>query len=825
MADLDLSAIITNPIGEKSFQDVNNLTFKNSSSEDVLAPYYKPYLENEEALYIVVGTDSGLLYEYAKNQSKSAFCKFVFIEFSEVMQALDLGSENSDEQVKVVDENFPFGLLSADYSSYVIRRKIHLIKSLAIMDASPGSAYAKLWDKVEVGFSNYLRSELNSQSAKVFEEQRLINVADNLLPTTTIENKLEGREAIILGGGPTLDDAIDWVKDNQDRLIIFAAARIAKRMEREGILVDFFITVDPFPWSFDNSKSLLTHSEYSILVHSFHAQYRLVSQWTGLSCYLGEKFGWKDSDLPNNFDGPGPTVTNTALHVAVSLGATRVFFSGVDFCFARGKTHESGSVEAEHSDTVAKHSKAVVEDNAGEMTETADDFYSARLAMERAVSLYLNHKDIEFISLGLHSAKMNHVTYKSPDEVSLHSALKADLIDEIKVDLTLTLEERQTLIEQTQKSLIKQQKRFKKILELSNDAVEVADKIYDAKGQVVQRNAKKIGKIQKKVNNLIGKDGDFLTRYQAALFADSFKPLENENAMSSDEVTEQLQAFFGGTKAASEAFYDLIKQGIQRTKLRLQELEPKGSPAKLSEQWAEWKEPGRALIWKEWHGLPDDLSEQKALNESIDGFQHEFEKTDHQYQKMIERNISNVSKILARANNAFAQANVAEIEKIIDHVADMETANEEQKQDFLMLLRGMVLELEGKAVDAFNAYEPISLPTLKHIALKKMLPIALGLEDYEASLIVLERLVQINLDYMVPYADLLSLLNNDSGAIEVFDMYLSQRPNKINAQLKLAQLLIKQGDSSRAQTVLSQVLEQEPDNRTANQIVTELIAS
>lgn len=821
----ELKAAIQNRYNESYFYEVNRLTFEKASSEDVLAPHYQTLVKEEEALFVVVGTDSGLLYQYIKAHIKHKHCQFVFIDFDEVIDATGLADESGEiwqGQVRLVNQDFNFMRLTADFNSYIMRRRIHLIKSLAVMDAEPGSPYAELWNKIEVGFVNYCRSEFNVQSNKVFEEQRLLNAADNWLPAIEIDSSLEGREVIILGGGPTLDDAIDWVRENQDKLIIFAAARIAKRLEREGILVDFFVTVDPFPWNFDNSKAVLGASDYSILAHSFHAQHRLLSQWNGLAMYMGQKYAWYDETAKANIDTLGPTVTNSALHLACTLGATRVFFAGVDFCFARGKTHESGSDDAKHADTVSHHGKARLEDNAGQMTETADDFFSAKLAMENMIRYYLGHKPIEFISLGLHSAKMDNVTYQDCYELVLQSESKQTLMTEIKLNLTLTPQEKYALVQKTQKELKKQKRRFEKLHKQTKETCLLTDKLYDSNGQPIDKNTAKLKKFRKKIDHLVGRDGDMLASYQAAFFADVFKPIENEAAMTPEEVVQQLKAFFGGVEKVSGHLVSLLNQGLDRAQLRLDELDTQSKPSQCIDRWRQWDEFGRALQWKSWHPMALSESESHILQDAIDRFQSEYEKTDHLYTQMLQKNVSNVSALLARANNAFALKNSKDIADLIDHVETLDSAEASQKQDFLTLLKGMLHELQGEAVEAFNLYETVASPALKHIALKKMLPIAMELKDFDAALIVLERLCQISLEYMVSYADLLGLLGNKKAAIEVLMMYLGQFPDRPSVKNKLAQYCIDEGQLDQAKAQLESVLAKDENNRTAQHLMAQV---
>lgn len=825
MSNIELGKAQTNQFGESYYQSINNLTFKNASSENVFAPHYNALLEEEEALYIVVGTDSGLLYDYVKRFDRAKHCQFVFIEFDEVISELGLEVESNDWQgnVRLVNQSFDLSRLTMEFHSYVVRRRIHLIKSLAVMDTQPDRPYGVLWDKVEVAFVNYCRSEFNTQTHKVFEEQRILNAVDNWLPAVEINQSLKGKDAIILGGGPTLDDTIEWVKAHQDNLVIFAAARIAKRMEVEGILVDFFVTVDPFPWNFDNSKIVLGASEYSILAHSFHGQHRLLSQWNGLAIYMGDKFGWQEDEMKANIDTLGPTVTNSALHLACTLGAKRIFLSGIDFCYARGLTHESGSDEAKHSDSVAHHGKAMLEDNAGQMTETGDDFYSAKMAMENMIQFYLRQKpDLEFISLGLHSAKMKHVSYQSCNEIVLQVEDKQALMTDIKVNLTLTPEEKFQLAGQTLKQLSQQKKRFQKIKEVTDEALSVTDKLYGAQQQLNEKQAQKIKKLQKKVNHLVGPDGDYLASYQAAFFSDSYKPIDDEMNMTATEISEQLQAFFGGLHKVSSELCALLEKGIERANLRIEELKTNSLPSKCAAGWKAWKEEGRSVQWDTWHSKQLEPAEQEILQTAMDHFKQEFDKKDHLYETMLKEKVSNVAKLLMRANNAFAQGNLSEIETIIEHVEGLESNNLTQKEDFVRLLQGMAFELKQASVEAFNVYEPITQPAFRHIALKKMLPIAMNLEDYDAAITVLERLVQINLDYMVPYADMLSLLNNKQGGVEILKMYLEKFPVKLAVQNKLAQWHIDLAQFHEAKAVLDQVLSADSDNKTAEHLLTSI---
>lgn len=75
---------------------------------------------------------------------------------------------------------------------------------------------------------------------------------------------------------------------------------------------------------------------------------------------------------------------------------------------------------------------------------------------------------------------------------------------------------------------------------------------------------------------------------------------------------------------------------------------------------------------------------------------------------------------------------------------------------------------------------------------------------------------------MVPYADMLSLLNNKQGGVEILKMYLEKFPVKLAVQNKLAQWHIDLAQFHEAKAVLDQVLSADSDNKTAEHLLTSI---
>ncbi|UQB42713.1 DUF115 domain-containing protein [Thiomicrospira microaerophila] len=817
MKNLNLQNLIKNKFGDKYFPDVNHLTFDKLPAETLYQRDFGVLFEQDAYLFIIVGTDSGLFYNFVKDKTQDSNNEFLFIDYDEVIGAADnLKSADWNSTPKLVDQNFNFEKLNVDFKHYMLSRKVMLIKSYAVLDAEKDGIYDRLWHKIETSFNQFTRSEFNSQSAKVFEIERIYNAPDNLIPAKVLDKSLEGCDAIVLGGGPTLDESIEWIKNNQSKLIIFAAARIANRMAYEGITPDFFVSVDPFPWSFDNAKGVLAFHDRSVFITSFHAQHRLVSQWRGAHFFAGERYAWKHDGRINNFDAPGPTVTNSALHMAFLFGAKRIFLSGVDFCFAGGKTHESLSDEAQANDLYAYQTKMKLEDNLGNQTESEPAFFWAKHSMEEAIRTYKRAKDVEFFSLGSLSAKMDGVSYVPAHEVSLGLADKSSFMLPVFEKCQVTPEQRLQHLNDTAAEFKKQFNRFNKLQRLAADALKTIPKVYDKKTmQLKAKPAGRVSKLKHKATHLIGDDGDMLLNYQAIFFADSFKKVVDEKNMTNEEVVEQLTAFFKGVELSSRHFAEAIESGLDRVKSRIKENEC-ATVCELLEVWRKNSETGRAYIWQA-NNLNQELDEtqQACLQKAIDEYESEFSKKDHQYSQMLADGVSNVATLYQRADEAYRTRNLTELRGLYDHASSMDAKDESQKNSFVTFIKAMIEELDGDIEDAIDFYLQVEMPFFRRISLNKVLNIKIKQQKYDEALLVLENLCGYSLDFMLPYADMLNMLGNRAAAIEVLGMFINQKPKAIDARIKLAQWQIEASEFEQAKQTLNKVLDLNPENKAA----------
>lgn len=820
--EFDFGQLTTNQFGEAYFQAINHDTFADHSAESVYQRYYPEILEEEDRLNIIVGSDSGLFYRYLTSLDslpKNSF--FIFIDYANAFQHLELEPSLISDQVQIYADPFDFDQLAVHFMPYVIRQKVSLIRSLAVQDAQQ-PAYKTLANYYEERYGHFIRQELISLNSKPFIDAQLDNIADNLVPLSVVRNKLEGSTALILGGGPTLDQAIAWIKENQQKVVIFAAARIANRLLKEGIKVDIFVSVDPHDVSFDNSKGIFSFAEKSLLIHSHHINPRLLSQWTGVSTYLKDRYPWSAGEEPN-VSSPGPNVMNTATNIAVELGCNTIIFSGVDLCFVGTQAFESGSAEAKVGGKYVFADAQKVETNAGTVSETQPMYAASREMLEQQVSLYLQQKpSLQFVTLGLDSARIQNVQYVAPSELVLSGDSIEFEIELMRQNLSIEAAERLKKLNETKKELQKQQKRFHELSKVGKESLKTISKLYDDNGQENLKASKKIHKSKNQVFKLIGDDGDMLFHYEQSTLTNNFKPIENELEMAQSDITEQLESFFNGISRASELFLEALKKAVDRVDLRIHEL--KGdSPMDLHEQWEACSEYGRALLWEKWNSdRLESLSEpeQAVLEKEKELFQQEVEQEQTQQLASLKESSENLPLLLRRADKAYEDKDLQELESILNHlesIADLTGLN-----DLKQYISAMQLALKEESQAALNEFEAIEFLPIRHQALKRALDIATQARMNEKALELLEALCRFSLDYMLPYASLLEILGHPEVAIEVIKLYLQNHPKNEAVKVQLAQRYIRLQALNEAKEILHQVLVDSPNNQTARALLEQL---
>lgn len=191
--------------------------------------------------------------------------------------------------------------------------------------------------------------------AGAFPHQSILNVFDRTLNFFKNKNKffqkdlvlnnkpLKDKKVLLISAGPSLDDKIEWIKQNQKKFIIVCVDVILRKLEKNDIVPDIVISIDPShlcaKYLTTENKDFLKSSAIVLLSQQHKETIEVVKD---LNCYfsqvlyISKKLGYGFS-LPN--------VGTFSFAFTIFLGATELFTIGNDAAF----NQETGSRYASDS--------------------------------------------------------------------------------------------------------------------------------------------------------------------------------------------------------------------------------------------------------------------------------------------------------------------------------------------------------------------------------------------------------------------------------------------------------------------------------------------
>jgi len=409
-SDNNLGAFIENDFGDRFLYSVNGGSFNKISSHAVFRNLWGDTLFNENTLYLVVGTDSGLLPTYIDRIGVPDGSRYLFIELEEIIPLVkDVFSEDNINAKKIALTSAAAWYSVAKQLSlpeYAYLDSIEIITSVAASDAHL-IAYSDFWSELEKEFKRVIWQYQKQFGSLTFITKQIENLAENRFSASCLINSFKGKTAVLLAGGPSLDTLLPWIMENRNRLTLIAVSRISKRLLQLNIEPDIVVTVDPHFCSYEVSKHMLRFNS-AILVNAYHASPVLLGQWQGRALYLDQRYPWttKEEQVVQGF---GPTVSNSAINLGIAMGFSQIIFAGLDLCYSQeGFSHAQGSIERSNGAFVA-NSTQTVETNDGKIAETDNSFYNSISVIE-AQAMMAKSSGVRLINPAPTAAKKAHLS-------------------------------------------------------------------------------------------------------------------------------------------------------------------------------------------------------------------------------------------------------------------------------------------------------------------------------------------------------------------------------------------------------------------------------
>lgn len=175
---------------------------------------------------------------------------------------------------------------------------------------------------------------VQDQLAEAWAEQERGN--EGAMAADPHVSSLAGRDrrpAIVVAGGPTASDHLEWIAARQWTHQVIAVSRALLPLLDAGITPDVVVHIDPFPFSaplFPGPEDRRAIS--STLLYLSKTPPALVAGWQGRRAWM------RDDDL-----FVGGSVVHAAADLATRRGASEVHLVGVDFCTPNNSGHMAGA--------------------------------------------------------------------------------------------------------------------------------------------------------------------------------------------------------------------------------------------------------------------------------------------------------------------------------------------------------------------------------------------------------------------------------------------------------------------------------------------------
>jgi len=176
-----------------------------------------------------------------------------------------------------------------------------------------------------------------------------------LLNNTGLESSVA-----VVAGGPTLEKSIDYLKNNQDGLIIIAVDTAYKYLIKNGINVDIITTIDPQYLNYKYLENARITNE--IIVTDSSTYYKIFHLTEPNKYFIGNSIFLVTNYFINEDRGSlgaGGSVATTAFDVARIIGAKNIILIGLDLSYPERKTHFRGAFFESNFITTSNYFKPV----------------------------------------------------------------------------------------------------------------------------------------------------------------------------------------------------------------------------------------------------------------------------------------------------------------------------------------------------------------------------------------------------------------------------------------------------------------------------------
>ncbi len=788
--------LATNRFGDRYIREINEPNFKEVSARTAFIDRFGKITLEPDSLYIIIGTDSGLLVRFVDKLTIPESSYVIFIEDEHVLNFIRNDIPTNNRISVCTHTSLHDTLKKHNVEDFYFTDRLHIIESLACSNTR-NTFYQQFSRNAWEAIHRIIYSLGVSANHRLFIERILQNLPESRHGAELIVGALKGYTGVMLGAGPSLDRLLPWVREHRDKLAVFAVARIAERLQQEGIVPDVVVSVDPFDVSFYESRAMLEFPGDTVLVHSTHVQPALLSQWRGPALFAGPRYPWG----PAVFDTPGPTVGHAGVWAAFQAGCSPIVLGGIDLCFSKeGKSHAVGDEEVA-ADLVITQGVIHVRTNGGWIAET-DLPFAKGIETLALIAAAAREEGVAVVNPAPEAARVEHVEHIPLEEIHIsptREPARKRIIQRIPPD---TRANRLNHYRKALEELERGRSTFRKIVQIAERGIRANRKLLQNPRPHIARSIdRELRRYEKQLKTRYAGFKNALIRFDTKRFIKALKP----STEIKEAPVEAGLAFFRAFRDASLDFIKLIHDAETRLKSRMQEEAEIPDWGQVFEQWEKDRHPGRAVLWK--------ARNPGRVSEVPDWVREKLERYEKEYRRLLKEEASlpllfDETAALARAMQCFQAGDADALRQMLGALA----SHPSPKAKILhVLVEGLLADLEGDFQQAAKQYmDAASMAddgtAVWYDSLRQLSVLYLEKKQYDLALEILRKLSDADPVYMPRYAKVLAALGRPLDALDVYQKYLSNHPDDLEAMLELGLLCHRMGAHDVARDVLRHVL-------------------
>ncbi|MGC9457322.1 MAG: 6-hydroxymethylpterin diphosphokinase MptE-like protein [Halothiobacillaceae bacterium] len=806
------------PHDELIIQEVNANDFDSKPSQTIHHKRLEHIFHDPDHFQVIVGSDSGLLLDNLASASLPEGSRFLVVELPEVLEWLVQTTperlRDLPENVRVTDpDSWSEQAQSWSIQDYCFLGNIRLTNSIAT-EKDHLQRYTPAFWQVEEQLQNLTWKLRTSLGTATFVERQLMNLSEARQPAVALKGHHAGQNALLLAGGPSLDQMLPWILENRENLILVAVSRISKRLREFGITPDYLVSVDPKEISFQVSKDMLLFDERTTLIYAEHANTKLVRNWPHKAYYVGDIFPWpSDLNKPANPRGPGPTVTNAALHQICQLGFAKVLLCGVDLCYAQsGVSHAQGSMESKTGPAMI-HRLFSVKTYEGETADTNLAYLEAAKTLD-SQALGYRQKGTFVFNASKQAIELENIPFTDNLEMFLNKE-KGPRGQGEKSPITI---DRRKVEEEVNQAIY----ACDQIIDISDKARRLNKTFFSGRAETANQTRKakiEIDRIEKLLKRRFRKHTHLIKRLGIREFLQIIS-LSDERSLDDFERAERdLDRYYasyvsGAQRLASWLRYS--KSLLERSREEDEGITTENAP-EIAERWIEDETPARYLRFKS--------TMEACCPEQVERLANALDRlvADESFLTDFFRKAHSLEKAVEQANTAYSRKDVdglARIGKYITHHPD-----NDDTPYHIHYVDGLRAQLNEDYLLALESFEPILAapyqPLIEH-ALRQTASCYLALGLGENAIQALDILSTMNPMYRRQLISALMLEGNFDLARAVGESHLAEFPTDVDMMKKIAEIYVKQGATDAARLMIDHVLGQWPEHQPTRKLLAQL---